>query len=251
MCWRCGTQVIKRDLEQWFFRTTAYADEMLSYDEHRLARSDPRRCRPTGSAGRRAPRSSSTVAADEQSAGGQEIRVFTTRPDTLFGATFMVLAPEHPLVEELTHPDQKDEVDAYRYEARRKSEIDRLSTDREKTGVPLGAHAINPINGERIPIWIADYVLLGYGTGAIMAVPAHDERDFEFARQFGLPVRQVVAPTGDDRRTTVADTDRPTSATPADEVLVNSGDYTNMLAVEGGRAHHRGAGEAGQGQTAP
>ena len=113
--------------------------------------------------------------------------MFTTRPDTLFGATFMVLAPEHPLVAKLTHPDRRAEVDAYVEQARRQTEIERLSTDREKTGVPLGADAINPINGERIPIWIADYVLAGYGTGAIMAVPAHDERDFEFAQQFGLP----------------------------------------------------------------
>ena len=107
----------------------------------------------------------------------------------MFGATFMVLAPEHPLVDELTQPDRKAEVEAYRFEARRKTEIDRLSTEREKTGVALGAHAINPINGEQIPIWIADYVLLGYGTGAIMAVPAHDERDFAFAQQFSLPIR--------------------------------------------------------------
>ena len=110
----------------------------------------------------------------------------------------MVLAPEHPLVATLTAPERREEVDAYVARARNETEIERLSTDREKTGVPIGADAINPINGERIPIWIADYVLAGYGTGAIMAVPAHDERDFAFARAFGLPIRQVVAPPGAD-----------------------------------------------------
>ncbi len=127
--------------------------------------------------------------------------MFTTRPDTLFGATFMVLAPEHQLVPALTAPDRRAEVEAYIAQARRRTEIDRLSTDREKTGVAIGADAINPVNGERIPIYVADYVLAGYGTGAIMAVPAHDERDFAFARQFGLAVRRVVRPR-DARRTT-------------------------------------------------
>ena len=122
--------------------------------------------------------------------------MFTTRPDTLFGATFMVLAPEHPLVPVLTAPDHLAEVEAYVGEARRRTEIERLSTDREKTGVAIGADAINPVNGERIPIFVADYVLSGYGTGAIMAVPAHDERDYAFAERFGLPIRRVVAAPG-------------------------------------------------------
>ncbi len=122
-----------------------------------------------------------TTAPDRPPPGGEELRVFTTRPDTLFGATFMVLAPEHPLVATLTAPDRRAEVEAYVAQAADRTEIDRLSTEREKTGVPIGADAINPVNGERIPIFVADYVLAGYGTGAIMAVPAHDERDFEFA----------------------------------------------------------------------
>ncbi|HYI67866.1 MAG TPA: class I tRNA ligase family protein, partial [Candidatus Limnocylindrales bacterium] len=194
-CWRCGTPVIKRDLEQWFFRTTSYADELLSYDG--LVYPEPIKVMQTNWIGRsEGAEITFVVAPDEQLTGGEEIRVFTTRPDTLFGATFLVMAPEHPLVDQITHPDRKAEVGNYRFQARRKSEIDRLSTDREKTGVPLGAHAINPGNGERIPIWIADYVLLGYGTGAIMAVPAHDERDFEFAQGHGLPIRRVVAAPG-------------------------------------------------------
>src|SRR6185295_6324406 len=137
------------------------------------------------------------TAPSAHHAGGAELRVFTTRPDTLFGATFMVLAPEHPLVGALTAPERKAEVEAYVARAEAQTEIERLSTEREKTGVALGADAINPVNGERIPIFVADYVLGGYGTGAIMAVPAHDERDFEFARRFSLPIRRVVAPPGE------------------------------------------------------
>ncbi|HEY7025487.1 MAG TPA: leucine--tRNA ligase, partial [Candidatus Limnocylindrales bacterium] len=228
VCWRCGTPVIKRDLEQWFFRTTAYADEMLSYQG--LEYPEPIKVMQTNWIGR-SEGAEIDFAVDSE--GGQNIRVFTTRPDTLFGATFMVLAPEHPLVDELTAADRKAEVESYRFEARRKSEIDRLSTDREKTGVALGSFAINPINNERIPIWIADYVLLGYGTGAIMAVPAHDERDFAFAQKFGLPIRQVIAPRDE------AGGDIASAAYVAhthDEVLVNSGDFSGMAAPEGGRA---------------
>ena len=200
VCWRCGTPVDQARPGAVVLPHHRLRRRAAGLRRHRLARADQGSCRPTGSAAPRAPRSTSTLRVEH--AGGRSIRVFTTRPDTLFGATFMVLAPEHPLVDELTAPDQQAEVEATRFEARRKSEIDRLSTDREKTGVPIGSYAINPVNGERIPIWIADYVLPGYGTGAIMAVPAHDERDFAFAQKFGLPIRQVDrrAPT-DARRT--------------------------------------------------
>ena len=159
--------------------------------------------------------------------------MFTTRPDTLFGATFMVLAPEHPLVERLTHPDHRAEVDAYVEQARRRTEIERLSTDREKTGVAIGSDAINPVNGERIPIFIADYVLGGYGTGAIMAVPAHDERDFEFATRFGLEIRRVVAAPDVDPAVPL---ESAYIAHAAGEVLVNSDRYSGMPADEGGKA---------------
>ena len=121
-----------------------------------------------------------------------EIEVFTTRPDTLFGATYMVLSPEHPLVSEITAPDRVSDVETYRREAGSKSDLERTELTKEKTGVFTGAFARNPVNGERIPVWIADYVLMGYGTGAIMAVPAHDQRDLEFAKRFGLEIREVV-----------------------------------------------------------
>jgi len=245
VCWRCGTPVIKRDLEQWFFRTTRYADEYLSYEG--IDFPEPIRVMQTNWIGRsEGAEIVFGVAPDEHQGGGDEIRVFTTRPDTLFGATFMVLAPEHPLVDKLTHPERRAEVDAYRFEARRKSEIDRLSTEREKTGVALGAHAINPVNGESIPIWIADYVLLGYGTGAIMAVPAHDERDFDFAQRFSLPIRVVVAP-----KDAVPDMmDTAYVAHSADEVLVNSGDFSGLPANEGARQITQRLEKEGKGKSA-
>ncbi len=238
-CWRCGTPVVKRDLEQWFFRITKYADELLRFDG--IDWPEPVRVMQTNWIGRsEGAEVAFTVAADEHQPGGDELRVFTTRPDTLFGATFMVLAPEHPLVPRLTHPGQRETVERYQYEARRKSEIDRLSTDREKTGVPLGADAINPVNGERIPIWIADYVLLGYGTGAIMAVPAHDERDYAFAVKFGLPIRQVIAPADPTEAARVAELVAAGGAGgaafvahSADEVMVNSGPHSGHSAKDG------------------
>ncbi len=244
VCWRCGTQVIKRDLEQWFFRTTKYADEYLDYTG--LDWPEPIRLMQTNWVGRsEGAEIIFETAPDAFQPGGAELPVFTTRPDTLFGATFMVLAPEHPLVAKLTHPGQQAALDAYLHETRRKSEIDRLSTDREKTGVALGAEAINPINGERIPIWIADYVLSGYGTGAIMSVPAHDERDFAFATRFGLPIRQVIAPAG----TTAGSMESAHIAHTADEVLVDSGRFTGMPAPEGARAITKALEEKGRGKS--
>src|SRR5204862_447745 len=125
---------------------------------------------------------------------GEKIRVFTTRPDTLFGATYMVLAPEHALVAKITTPGQREAVRRYQEQATRKSDLERTELAKTKTGVWTGAYAVNPVNGEQVPVWIADYVLATYGTGAIMAVPGHDERDFEFAKQFDLPIRTVVKP---------------------------------------------------------
>ncbi len=197
-CERCGTQVIKKDLEQWFFRTTKYADELLDYDQ--LDWPERVRLLQTNWIGRSEgaevhfsvdvtsiPTSASPLTEDEA-----RLTVFTTRPDTLWGATFMVLAPEHPLVAKITSPEQIEAVEAYVEQAVLQTEIQREATDKEKSGVFTGGYAINPVNGERIPIWIADYVMMTYGTGAIMAVPAHDERDFEFAIKFGLPILPVI-----------------------------------------------------------
>jgi len=187
-CERCGTPVIKKDLYQWYFKITDYAEELLDFSKMNW----PERVRAmqTNWIGR----SEGATVVFKTEIGGHELPVFTTRPDTLWGATFMVLAPEHPLVKELTGEEQRAEVEAYVAKTERQTEIDRLSTEKEKTGVFIGAYAINPVNDERIPIWIADYVLMTYGTGAIMAVPCGDERDFEFAQKYGLPIPVVVAP---------------------------------------------------------
>jgi leucyl-tRNA synthetase len=187
-CERCGTPVIKKDLNQWFFRITNYAEQLLDFSHLNW----PERVQAMQK--NWIGRSEGAEVSFKTEQGGHEIRVFTTRPDTLWGATFMVLAPEHPLVAELTTPEQQAAVDAYVTQAIRQTEIDRLATDKEKTGVFIGAYAINPVNGQRIPIWIADYVLMTYGTGAIMAVPCGDERDFEFAQKYNLPIPVVVAP---------------------------------------------------------
>lgn len=189
-CERCGTTVIRKNLTQWFFRITKYADELLSgldtidWPESTKAKQREWIGRSIG-------------AEIEFDIVGYKIsvRVFTTRPDTLFGATFMTLAPELDLVQQITTDDQRSAVEAYIEQTRKRSEVDRLKGD-EKTGVFTGAYAVNPINGEEIQIWISDYVLATYGTGAVMAVPGHDERDFEFAGKFGLPIRKVILEKG-------------------------------------------------------
>jgi leucyl-tRNA synthetase len=227
-CWRCGAKVEKRELAQWYLRITDYADELLNFNA--VDWPEPIRIMQTNWIGRS---SGAEVvfetAPSPHHAGDEELKVFTTRPDTLFGATFMVLAPEHPLVASLTSPDRRAEVEAYVAAAAAKTEIDRLSADREKSGVALGADAINPVNGERIPIFVADYVLGGYGTGAIMAVPAHDERDFAFAKSFGLPIVKVVMPkdADPDEELTQAFT-----AHTIDEVMVNSGRFSGRPAAD-------------------
>jgi leucyl-tRNA synthetase len=189
-CERCDTTVYKQDLEQWFFRITRFAEELLDFSKidwpERVCTMQKNWI----------GKSQGAEAAFGLEGRTDQIRVFTTRPDTICGVTFMVLAPEHPLVPELTTPERRAEVEAYIVATRRKTEIERLSTEREKTGVFIGSYAINYANGERVPIWIGDYVLMSYGTGAVMGVPGHDTRDFEFAKKFGLPIRVVIAPDG-------------------------------------------------------
>ncbi len=219
-CERCGTPVIKKNLEQWYFRTTQYADELLNFDGIDW----PERVREmqTNWIGR--SEGASVVFVSEH-ADADPIEIFTTRPDTLWGATFMVLAPEHPLVAKLTTSDRKAEVEAYVAEVTRRTDMEREATDKDKTGLFIGAYAVNPVNEERIPIWIADYVLMTYGTGAIMGVPAHDQRDFEFARKFDLPIRLVVQPPGQD-----ITSDDLTQAWPHEGVMVNSGPLNGIPA---------------------
>ena len=196
-CERCDTVVEQRTLEQWFFRITEYADRLLSDldDKTRMDWSDSTVTAQRNWLGRSEGAQIDFPIADQ--AGGEAIRVFTTRADTIFGATFMVLAPEHPLVDRLISKEQRKAVEAYRKAAASQDLVSRKVGDREKTGVFTGGYATNPATGKRIPVWIADYVLMEYGTGAIMAVPGHDERDYEFARKFGLPVVRVVEPAGE------------------------------------------------------
>ncbi len=185
-CERCQTPVIKKELNQWFFKISSYAEELLDFD--RMDWPERVRVLQTNWIGR-----SEGARVVFHTEDGAPIEVFTTRPDTLWGATFMVLAPEHPLVAQITAPEQAELVGDYQLRAARQSEIERLTATKEKTGVFTGGFAINPVNQERIPIWIADYVLMSYGTGAIMAVPAHDVRDFDFAGKFDLPIIPVIA----------------------------------------------------------
>ncbi|MBI4979329.1 MAG: leucine--tRNA ligase [Spirochaetes bacterium] len=203
-CWRCGHAVEKRPLPQWYFRITDYADRLISGLDA-IQWPEGIKMMQREWIGR-----SEGAAVDFTLDGSAEsIRVFTTRPDTLWGATFIVLAPEHPLVETITAPDKKDDVKRYIAAVSAEKDIDRQAEGRKKTGVFIGAYATNPVNGEKIPVYIADYVLMGYGTGAIMAVPAHDQRDFEFARQFELPIvlvyRKDAAQTAETMTAAVAD----------------------------------------------
>jgi leucyl-tRNA synthetase len=223
-CWRHpDVEVEKRDLEQWFLRITDYADRLL--DDLALLDKWPNKVRvmQTNWIGR-----SQGAEVDFPVVGleTEVVRIYTTRPDTLFGATFMVLAPEHPLVESITTEEHRAELREYVEKARKETEIDRLSTEREKSGVATGGFAINPVNGERIPIWVADYVLMTYGTGAIMAVPAHDERDFAFAMKYRLPIRQVIAPPDGPH-----DTLREAYVGPG--VMVNSGEFSGLDSTTG------------------
>jgi leucyl-tRNA synthetase len=219
VCERCGTPVIKKELEQWFFKATKYADELLFFDEIEWPQTV--KTLQTNWIGR-----SEGASVTFKTESGDEIEIFTTRPDTLWGATFMVMSPEHPLVDKVTTPEHKAAVDEYKLQAGRQTDIEREATDREKTGVFTGGYAVNPVNSERIPIWVADYVLMSYGTGAIMAVPAHDERDFAFARKYGLPVIPVIQPEGIEWNGETMET-----AHEHEGVMINSGPFNGTRAT--------------------
>ncbi|HEU5171314.1 MAG TPA: leucine--tRNA ligase [Gemmatimonadales bacterium] len=235
-CERCGTHVEQRLLEQWFFRISDYAGRLLANlgDRSKMDWSETTTTAQRNWIGRSEGAEIGFVVegrTDGRPDGQVAIRVFTTRPDTLFGATFMVLAPEHPLVPELTTPEYRDAVDEYVRAAQAQDLVSRKVAERDKTGVFTGAYARNPATGRMIPVWIADYVLMEYGTGAIMAVPAHDERDLEFARKYALPVVRVLA--GEDQTA-----DAPIEAAETETAgyrLVNSGEFDGRPAEQGKR----------------
>ncbi|HEX7123495.1 MAG TPA: leucine--tRNA ligase [Gemmatimonadaceae bacterium] len=241
-CERCGTPVEQRFLEQWFFRISDYAERLLnnlSWIDWSETTKTAQRNWIGRSEGARITFRVAGAGADT----GHAIDVFTTRPDTIFGATYLVLAPEHPLVDQITTADRRQSVEVYRDAAARQDIVTRR-VSREKTGVFTGAYATNPATGREIPIWVADYVLMEYGTGAIMAVPGHDERDFEFATVFGLPIVRVVAAPGEGPDTPL------TEAFVDDEKahLVNSGQFDGLPVAEGKKAivqwlESRGAGK--------
>ncbi|MGE5527794.1 MAG: leucine--tRNA ligase [Patescibacteria group bacterium] len=233
-CERCETPVVKKELDQWFFKITDYAEELLDFSKvdwpervvamqtNWIGKSEGAEVVFHVASPERSPN-------DERRGTSDAFTIFTTRPDTLWGVTFMVLAPEHPLVAGITTPERRVEVEAYVSQASRQTEIARLAADREKTGVFTGAYAVNPVNGEKVPVWIADYVMMGYGTGAIMGVPAHDERDYAFARRYGLPVRVVIAPPGWDRA-------EPAEAYDGPGTMVNSGRFDGTPAPDEAKA---------------
>jgi leucyl-tRNA synthetase len=224
ICERCSTAVIKKELNQWYFRITNYADELLTALDG-LDWPD----RILTSQRNWIGRSEGAEFSFQVAGGDDSFRVFTTRPDTLFGVTFCVLAPEHPLVARITTPEQREAVEAYVYQASRQSETDRMSTEKERTGVFTGAHAVHPFTGENVPIYIADYVLMTYGTGAIMAVPAHDTRDFDFARRYGIEIRVVIVPPDWDGTPL-------SEAYTGDGVMANSGPFDGLPAIRGKEA---------------
>ncbi len=224
-CERCGAGVEQRFIRQWFFKITDYADRLLENLRH-IDWSDTTRKAQWNWIGRSVGAELRFPVADD-GADQTEVAVFTTRPDTVFGATYVVLAPEHPLVDAVTSDARRDEVEAYRERTQALDLVARKKVEKHKTGVFTGGYCINPATGKRVPVWIADYVLMGYGTGAIMAVPGHDERDFDFAQAFDLPITRVVAQAGEDASTplTIA-YEYPTGT------LVNSGRYDGLQVDE-------------------
>jgi len=219
VCERCGTVVTKKNLRQWMLKITAYADRLLE-DLSKLDWSSKVKKMQSDWIGKSYGAEVSFKVKDSD----KEIIVYTTRPDTLYGATFMVLSPEYKDVKELTTAEQKDAMEKYCFEASTKSSVDRI-TNKEKTGVFTGSYGINPLNGALIPIWVSDYVLADYGTGAIMCVPAHDERDFEFAKKFDLPIIQVILKEGEQEQELQ-------EAYTGDGIMINSGDWNGMKAFD-------------------
>ncbi|MDO8548831.1 MAG: leucine--tRNA ligase [Ignavibacteria bacterium] len=221
-CERCGTLVIQKNITQWFFKITDYAEELLQGLET-INWPEKTKLMQRNWIGK----SSGAEVSFKVNGSDEVIKVFTTRPDTLFGVTYVVLAPEHPLVDKLTADSFRSEVEKYRESVKLLTEIERTSTVKEKTGFPIGAYAINPVDSEKIPVWIADYVLFSYGTGAVMAVPGHDERDFEFAKKFVLPIKKVILKPGTNKE------DELQSAYTEPGTMINSDQFNGLNSEEG------------------
>lgn len=242
LCWRCDSAVEKREFEQWFFRITEYAQSLLDDLEVLIGWPERVKVMQQNWIGR----SEGAMVDFALEDGRRTIKIFTTRPDTLFGATFFLLAPEHPLVDEIVKgASYREEVEGFRKKVAAETEIDRTSVEIEKNGCFTGAYVINPVNGERIPIWLADYVLMEYGTGAVMAVPAHDQRDFEFARKYDIPIKVVIQPDG---QALAAATMK--EAYIGEGTMANSGRFSGMPSVEGAKAVTEFLREQGRGDFA-
>ncbi|MBR6332757.1 MAG: leucine--tRNA ligase [Dehalococcoidales bacterium] len=218
-CWRCGTVTTHRDLEQWFFRITKYADELMVHNG--IDWPERIKTMQTNWVGR-SEGVEVSFEIERKDLEEKEIVVYTTRPDTIFGVSFLVLAPENPLVEKLTTPEHKAEIDAYIEKTRKQTEIDRLSTEKVQDGAFTGSYVINRLTGEKVPVWVADYVLNSYGTGAVMGVAAHDERDWAFATRYNLPIRTVITYDGYDPAV------KQSECHPEPGKLINSGKFNGM-----------------------
>ena len=223
-CWRCDSTVEKKYLSQWFIKITDYADVLLEDLDKLTGWGDNVKTMQANWIGKSKGAIFKFPVVDAPNGETIEVPVYTTRPDTVFGITYLVVAPEYKDIEKLTTPENQKAVEEYRANARKMSEIERLSTERVKTGVPLGTHCKNPFNGEIFPLWTADYALVEYGTGAVMAVPTHDTRDFAFAKKYKLPMKVVIAPENN----TNLDVDAMTDAYTEAGVLVNSGEFNGI-----------------------
>ena len=237
-CWRCDSVVEKKYLSQWFLKITDYAEQLLADIDKLEGWPDSVKIMQKNWIGKS---QGAILRFKVKEIDGLEIPVYTTRPDTVYGITYLVVAPEYKDIEKLTTPEQKEAVEAYRANARKMSEIERLSTERIKTGVPLGTHAINPFTGEEFPLWTADYALVEYGTGAVMAVPTHDERDFDFAKKYNLPLKVVIQNPENP-------SDCKDAAYVEPGILVNSGEFNGMKNEDAKKAITEKAVKGGYGE---
>lgn len=243
-CWRCDSAVEKKYLSQWFIKITDYADVLLEDLDKLSGWGDNVKTMQANWIGKSKGAIFKFPVIDAPNGEKIEVPVYTTRPDTVFGITYLVVAPEYKDIEKLTTPENKDKVEEYRENARKMSEIERLSTERVKTGVPLGTHCKNPFNGEVFPLWTADYALVEYGTGAVMAVPTHDTRDFAFAKKYNMPMKVVIAPENN----TSLDASTMTEAYTEEGVLVNSGEFNGIKNTKAKKAITQWAVDKGFGE---